>query len=156
MAECKWKSKAEQWFDGEGKQSPELERHVASCPECAAHVGQLRLVRDAVEAAVPREEIRDAQFPAFMAGVRDGIDATTRARGLFRPRRGGLWAMASLAAASLIVAVSVMLVINDEPPKVDATVVEWCDTELDGATVGYESDNGVTTVWVTMSKEDVW
>ena len=152
MAKCRRIREVEQWFDGELEGTGELERHVDGCPECAAHLEELRRFRTGVAATGAPEAIRDAQFPAFMEGIRERVE--------YRPFwRGRLWALASVTAAALIVAVSAFLVLTDgSPERVEATVVESCSTDLEGATVtSYASETGVTTVWVrTMSQEDVW
>ena len=104
-------------------------------------------MRAGVSAVARREGISDAQFPAFMRGIQDGIDAP-------RPRPAGLWAALSLSTAALIVAVAVFAVFFGGTSPAQATKVESMSTELPGATVDtYRSEDGVTTVWITMSKE---
>lgn len=152
MNTCRWKERVERWFDGEGGEdiSEAVKDHVDQCPKCAATVAGLRSLRQTAAQMVRHEEIGDGQFAAFMAGVRDGVQVRQRGWGRF-------WAFASVAAAALIAAASAFVIISDEPQTVDATVVESCTTDLQGATVStYEDDGGDTTIAVTMSKDDIW
>jgi anti-sigma factor RsiW len=132
----------ERWLDEHP--DAELPDVLAGDPACAAHAANMRTMRAALAASVSNERIEDAQLPAFMEGIRDGIE---------RPSRGhrGLWAFASVAAAALIVALCVHLVFM-APPSPHA-VVEAADTEVEGATAnGYISDNGTAVVWVEMDQ----
>ena len=152
MSRCKWSQRVDRWFDGETgpDSSAKVVAHVSGCSICAGRLSELRVLRAAGTAAVRHEAIVDGQFPAFMAGVREGLDSRRRGWGRF-------WALASLTAAALIAAISTFIVISDEPKKVHATVVESCTTELEGATVStYEDEQGDTTIAVTMSKDDIW
>lgn len=97
-------------------------------------------------------EITDAQFTHFMAGIREQLDAPAR-----RPVWGRVWAMASLAAAALIVAVAALSIFYHGPEQVSANEVESGTTEIDGATVDwYDGKEGVTTVWVKTDGGDMW
>jgi len=152
MSGCKWSQRVDRWFDGEtsSESSAEVSAHVSGCSICAARLSELRRLRAAATSAVRHEAIGDGQFPAFMAGVREGLEIRQRGWGRF-------WALASLTAAALIAAISTFVIISDEPKKVDATVVESCTTDLEGATVRtYEDAEGDTTIAVTMSKDDIW
>jgi len=136
----------ERWFDGESADPEPIKRHVAECASCSAHLAQLETVRKGVSALSRHEEIRDAQLPAFMTGIREGVERPVRWR--------GVWAFVSIAAAALIVAASVLFIITNGPRTVNA--VESCSTELEGATVSsYASGNGVTTVWVNLAPDDI-
>jgi len=149
MTECRWITEVEKWFDGESADPQEVERHVDQCHACAAQLERLRLIRDGVEAVVERGTIDDPQLPAFMAGIRDRIDRPMR-------RRRGVWALASAAAAAIVM-VAGFNVLMDRPPESLVTEVESFATELDGATVTtYLSDDGTATVWVSLPKEEVW
>ena len=151
MDNCRRIRELERCFDGEADQTDELMRHVDACSACAAHLEELRRFRNGVGAVRSRQEIRDPQFPAFMDGIRERIEPVRR-------RHGGIWALVSVTAAALIVAISAFLVITDgAQEKVEATVrVESCSTELEGASVtSYASESGVTTVWVTLAQDDI-
>ena len=55
----------------------------------------------------------------------------------------------------LLVALAVFSVFTG-PEPVTATEVEFVSTELEGATVEvYNSENGVTTFWLTPAKDDI-
>lgn len=150
MARCRWIYRVEQWFDGEAAEPESIERHVETCAVCRAHLDQLRAMRTGVAAVNAREEIRDAQLPAFVAGIQERLTPPSR-------RHARLWALVSLSAAALIVALATFFVVTNGLGKVDATVVESCSSDIQGATVtSYSSDNGVTTVWITVSEDDVW
>ena len=142
MSECRWIRTVEQWFDGACADAQRVSEHLAACPECAAYARRLRVLRDGAAAVAKQEEVRDPQFAAFMAGIREQIQVPRR-------RHRGAWALVSLTAAALIVAAATFLVLSNGPRTADATVVESCSTEIQGATVtSYATENGVTTVWV--------
>lgn len=145
MAKCRWIYDLERSFDGELPHD-HVAGHLAQCPECAARLAGLTALRNSL--TVGREEIREPQFPAFFAGIRDRLEVP------YRRRR--IWALVSLAAAALIVAISTFLILSEGPQKVDATVVESYSTDLEGATITtYDSDDGVTTVWITVAQDDI-
>ena len=148
MRNCERNTEVERWFDGHSAQ--DMAEHVTACPSCRQQLAQLETIRRGVGAVAEREEVRDAQFAAFYAGIED------RLTGVARPHRG-LWALASVTAAALLVALSLFLIaggMDSEP--VEATVIESYETELEGASITtYESENGVTTVWVTMTRDDI-
>ncbi len=120
-------------------------------PELTAYRDTLlRLREGAHNAASPTPEIGDGQFGAFMAGIREGIEAPA-------PRSTGLWAMASLSAAALVLVLSLLAIFARPNEPVKATEVESAHTELDGVAVDwYDPPEGVTTVWVTMPETDLW
>lgn len=152
MSACNWSKRVGRWFDGEilPETAAEVSAHVTGCRICSARLAELERLRTAATASVRREAIGDRQFPAFMAGVREGLQTARRGWGRF-------WALASVTAAALIAAVSAFVILSDEPKTVDATVVESVTTELEGATVQtYEDAEGDTTIAVTMSKDDIW
>ncbi|MFP4499918.1 MAG: hypothetical protein ACLFTT_02865 [Candidatus Hydrogenedentota bacterium] len=156
MGECRWISHVDALFDNEAaSQHNELAAHVAACPACAdylAHLETLRTAAGTVTEATP--QIADNQFPAFMNGVREGIEA--RQQGL-RP----LWAALSLVAAALVIATSlfVLFAAPDQATPVEAgnVQVESAHSELEGATVDVQvSEEGNATVWVRVNPQDVW
>ena len=156
MAKCKWMSEIERHFDGQSLRTAEVVQHLATCSSCAAYQKQLEGLRRGVKASVQQEEIRDAQFTAFMDGIRESV--TAQANVAVAPRRRW-WAWMSLTAAALLVSVATFVVLTNGQKPVDATatVVESCTTDLEGGAVtSYKSDAGVTTVWVTVTKDDVW
>ena len=152
MFKCAWQRQAERWFDGECAASDAVARHVASCPECAAFLDRLRVLRTGAKAVAVREEIAEPQLPAFIEGLRERIQAP--------PRHRGAWALVSLTAASLIVAVSVFFtvtVVTGPPRGAAATVVESASTDIRGATVTVSSsEDGTALVWVTEGKGEMW
>ena len=121
-------------FDGEGD--------PMTGAEAEAYTRDLQRLRDGVQAVSETPEISDAQFGAFMSGIRESIDARPRGR------HRGLWAVASLCAASLLVALSVYLVVFTGADGVQSEV-EAATTEIPGAAVDWESDEeGNAEVWV--------
>lgn len=148
MSTCRWTSRVESHFDGE-RSDPGLERHLTECSECATHLAQLEKLRAGVAAVARQEMIADAQFPAFMNEIRGVVEAP-------RGQTPGFWALLSLSMAALIVALATFAVFFGGPAPVKATEVEFISTDLQGAKVDtYKTEGGVTTVWVTMSKEDL-
>ena len=143
MFKCRWIYSVERWFDGQHPEPERVRQHVETCSACARRLVELQELRAGVQGAVKREEIAEPQFPSFMQGIRDGIEVP---RGRYHR---GVWALASLTAAALIVAVAVFMVFTNGPSTVDATVVESCSSDIKGAVVeSYSSRNGVTTVWL--------
>ncbi len=135
-------------LDGEiryaGRQTPPREPALK-----AYEAAVLQLRRGAAQAA-RAPEINDAQFGAFMRGIQEGIE--TPAPGLSR-----LWAMASLAAAALVLLLSVFAYFGTGSEPVRASEVESVYTDLDGVTVNYyDTPQGVSTVQVTMPENDLW
>jgi hypothetical protein len=132
----------ERQFDGESDRSAPVEN--------SAHAAYLRKVRDGVAEVKDTPEIADEQFSAFMAGIHQGID---------QPRKAGhgrVWALASIAAASLIVALSTFAIFSGGPGEVSArTVVEDYSTDLEGATVDVETSDDGATVWIQVTTEDL-
>ena len=117
---------------------------------CADYLVGVPALRDGATDATRREEIQDPQFPAFFDGIREAI-------GTPRRRRGGLWALASGSAAALIAAMSIVVMFGSGHAPVDATVIESCSTDLEGASITTsDSKNGVPTVWITVTQDDVW
>jgi len=146
MKKCRWIPNVERWFDKESVAS-DVRGHIESCPVCARHLDQLCAFRQAAHAA-RGAEIGDAQFPAFMAGIRERVETPAPTR-----RRG--WRVAWVTMAALLVASAAFLVMTDGTRTVEATVVESYSSELEGAIVTtYASDTGVTTLLVQVSQDD--
>ncbi|HDP36238.1 MAG TPA: hypothetical protein ENN29_14165 [Candidatus Hydrogenedentes bacterium] len=137
----------------------DAERQYAPSDASALETSELQAYRDALlrlregaqAAAARAPEISDGQFGAFMTGIREGIEAPA-------PRRAaGLLATASLAAAALVLVMSLLIIFSRPNEPVRATEVESAHTELDGAAVDcYDTTEGTTTVWVTMPENDLW
>ena len=152
MRRCGWEKRVELWFDGAATPTDPEAEHVVQCAHCAAQVAQWGVLRSAVGETATCEGIADAQFPAFFDGIQEQVQMPVRPRGHRK-----LWAALSLTAAALIVAISAVVVFREGPQPVDATVIESYSTELEGATIrSYSSDEGVATVWITVSQDDVW
>ncbi len=133
-------------FDGETA-SP-AETAVSADPQYLADLASLR--RGARAATVDTPEISDGQFGAFMAGVRAAVAEPT-------PRKYTLWTSVSIATAALIIVIALLSILYPSPEPVKANAVESVSTELNGATVDwYDNKEGVTTVWVKTSGDDVW
>jgi hypothetical protein len=144
MAACQWLEKVDRWFDGEHRDDAPLKDHLASCAACREHLRGLEWLRTGMGAVVAHPEIQDAQMPAFLAGIRDGID---------KPQRHwrGLWAYMSLAAAALIVAVSTLMLLPGGSDEAMATV-ESAVTELKDGQVHVDVRAGTTTIWVEVGE----
>lgn len=138
-------------FDGE---VPEINDAALTDPEAAQYLQHLELMRQGAQDAALHQPIEDAQFSAFMSGVRDGIEMAEQTR-----YRGWMaWAsLASLSAAALLIAFSFFWAVSPPQAAVNATVIESATTDIEGAVVDvYDSEYGVTTVWVNTTKDDVW
>ena len=122
--------------------------------ESAAYEARLRLLREGAAQAAHRAEIADAQFPAFMDGIRENVE---------RPARHyrGFWAVVSLSTAALLVAFSAFLVFTTgdqtvAPVEAVTNEVETVSTEINGATVdSYTDGEGTTVLWVSNGKRDL-
>ncbi len=119
-------------------------------PEEAAYIADLRALHDGAAAFnADTPAISDAQFPHFMAGIREQIGAP-------RPARFRFWTLASLATAALLLVAALLAVFNSGPEPVQATEVESATTEMDGATVDwYDGKEGLITVWVKKGGSDL-
>lgn len=148
MKTCNWFKRIEAYVDGELAATSAIETHLAGCPSCAAHRDNLLAWRAAIRPATP--ELNDQQFPVFMDGIRSGISGSP-------PRYRGFWALTSLAAAALVIAVATFSIFNGGPAApVQADGVESVSTEIDGATVEWgSSGGGVTTIWISISEDDI-
>ncbi|HOE66841.1 MAG TPA: hypothetical protein PLO62_09980 [Candidatus Hydrogenedentes bacterium] len=147
------KRAVEQWFDRqEGAEREESACGFSGDAELAGHLADIRRLREGVKAVAVRQQIADDQFGAFMAGIHERL--TEQA-----PRRApGMWALASMAAVVLLVAISAVVVMMGKPAGVRAeqTEIEAYSTEIKGATVDAQSDKDTATVWVNVPAGDVW
>ncbi len=150
MGNCSKERRVEAWFDGE-LHDDSLALHIQECAICADHLSFLREMRGGIEAIDIAPEIRDAQMPSFMAGIRGELEAPSRGR-------NGLWAVLSAATAALLVAVSLMSIFSSGPRPVAArSEIQDSFTEIDGATTTtYHSDDGTATVWVNIPEGEMW
>lgn len=140
----------ERWFDGESPAPDAVEDRLARSEPAAAHAAYLRTLRAGAKARSVAPEIRDEQFDAFMSGIRDDIEAPRTSH------HRGFWALASVVAASLIVAVSAFIILSGGTKPVAArTVVEDYSTDLKGATVNVQTNDQGATVWIKVTKEDL-
>ncbi len=154
MASASSRRAIERAFDA-GRPPEALDHMAAGDPELMAYLDMLRRVRSVTTTRrTEGPQIADAQMPAFTAGIRAGIRHHEEAPA---PRRAR-WTMASLTAAALWVAVTAFWVFTAGPDPVDATPVESTWTELEGVRIDawYDDEQGVTTVWMSESPEDIW
>ena len=150
MNSCRWFKEVEALVDGEAQDPQAVETHVSGCATCSDHRAGLLRWREALAPAISAPVLSDQQFPAFMEGIRAGINEP-------RPRVGGIWAMLSLATAALVIAVATFYMFSTPAPApVSANEVESLSTDIEGATVGVENgDNSVTTIWISIGEDDV-
>ena len=145
---CSKQRDVERWFDGELTDAS-IESHIDSCTGCREHVAFLTVCRASMEALGDAPKISDGQMPAFLDGIREEVQgAPSRS---FR----GLWAMASMATAAVIVAVSMMTITSTGPEPVAAdSIVETVSTEIDGASVElFKTDDDTQTVWLNVPED---
>ena len=148
MKTCSWFSDVEALIDGEARNASAVEDHVTACPACAAHHETLVQWRKALSTARPAPVLSEPQFPAFMEGIRAGIHQS-------QPRSGGIWALLSLVAAALVIAVATFSMFTG-PTPLKADEVQSVSTDIDGATVSVESPmGGVTTINISVGKDDI-
>lgn len=148
MKTCSWFNKVESHVDGESRDALAVESHVAGCPACAAHQKRLLAWRDALVPALATPVLSDQQFPSFMEGIKTGIHEAP-------PRTGGIWALMSLAAAALVIAVATFSMFTGPGPA-RATEVESVSSDIDGATIKVEnSDGNLTTIKITIGGDDI-
>lgn len=138
-------------FDGEAPETAELKALLDADPELAAYYAGVQRLREGAEAVRGEAEIGDAQFPAFMRGIRDGIE---------QPVRGGhrgFWAVVSMGAAAMLAAISAIVVMTGGPSEVRAhTVIEEVSTDIEGGvTSSFISEGGTATVWVEAPAKDI-
>ena len=152
MSTCKYEIEIERWFDGESTSLPNVEAHIEECTSCAQSLELLKLTRQGIESLSSSQEIGDAQIPAFLEGIHEGIHSSPK--GTHRSR----WAFLSLAAAAVIVTVSSISIIPSGPERVEAeTEIESVSTDIEGATTeSFHTENYTPTVWVNMPDGDLW
>jgi len=147
-----WQERIEQFRDGELPDS-EAEELAAMLEEPAHrdYDASLAAMSTAAQGAMPRGVIADEQLPAFVAGIREGIDI---------PRRGhrGFWALASLSTAALIVSLSVFSVIMLNSQDAVHSTVEAAASEIEGVEIdtSYMGEDGTAVVWVSDTGSDTW
>lgn len=142
MADRHQKRQYERWFDGEG---PPVELVDA---DLRAHAESLQEMRNGAHALANRRAIEDAQFPAFYEGIRSRLDRPAR-------RYTGLWALASLTAAALVVALSLFTIFAGDPADVSATEIINVSTEIEGAKIDTSETDNAASVWVTLPEGDI-
>lgn len=148
MKTCKWTSKVERFVDGESHEQEAVEAHLAACGPCAAHQESLLQLRAALGTLPEVPVLSDNQFPAFMEGIQAEVSRSRR-------RPGGMWALMSLSAAALVIAIATFSIFTG-PGPVKANEVESVSTQLNDATVRWDnSDDGVTTIWISIAEDDV-
>lgn len=148
MKTCRWMQRVEALHDG--IQDAKTQTHLGKCALCAAHLDRLKRFSAAIAAVRHEATIEDAQFGAFMAGIHEEIAP--------KPAwRRGFWAMASLSAAALLIALSLWGVFRLGLDPHAMTEVEAMQTELEGASLDWvPADDGVATLWVNVSEDDTW
>ncbi|MBX7259055.1 MAG: hypothetical protein K1Y02_22015 [Candidatus Hydrogenedentes bacterium] len=131
-------------FDTEGV---EAAMRAAQTSEEKAYVTNLQRMREGVRAVADVPEISDIQFNAFMAGIREQIEAPQSRR--------GFWALLSLSTAALLVALSVFVVFMSDHGNSESKV-EAATTNLQGATVNsYVTPDGNPVIWISTASRDV-
>lgn len=144
-----WKRTVEAGVDGEAAYVERARTLTSSRPECAAHEQRIKTLRAGAATVARTETIGDEQFPAFMAGIWEGIEAP-------QSSRRSSWATFSLVAAALVAALAMAYIFMGGPDPVKATEVEYVGTDLKDATVDwYNSKNGVVTIEVKMQNNDL-
>lgn len=145
---CTHQLDVERWFDDEQPANPKIESHLSECTSCFDHIAFLTTCREAVNALPETPSIEDAQMPAFLSGIAEEVHAPRRSR-------TGMWAMASLSAAALIVAVSMMTITSEGPVPVSAdSVIETFSTDIDGASAEvFYTDSHTPTVWLNAPED---
>lgn len=149
MKRRNWQHQVEQYRDGELPESGAIEA-LLDTPEGRAYDASLKALSAAARESMPRHHIADAQMPAFMAGIREGVEAPERGR-------RGFWAVASLSTAALIVAASVFSVIMLNSQDAVHSTVEAAQSEIEGVEIDmYTDEDGTAVVWVSDSGSDAW
>lgn len=132
-------------FDADGLDAALREAHSS---DEKAYVAALQRMRDGARAIAGAPAISDAQFNAFMAGIREQIDAPPQSH-------RGIWALLSLSTAALLVALSVFVVFMSNHGNTESKV-EAATTQLPGATVNsYATSDGTPVIWISTGSRDV-
>lgn len=142
MSTCRWAEKVQAYFDDEPQYAEGVEAHLKECADCSSFLRALEGLHTTVIALPRARGIDDPQFGAFMAGIREGIEAPRRS---FSWR--GFWAGLSLVGAATVVVLATYSIIS-EPVSIKATEVKSTSTQIEGATVDFNSIDGVTTISV--------
>lgn len=144
MFKNKTEYELEAHFDGESS--------IAPSGEALPYARHLEVIREGAREAAKCRPIEDAHFSAFMSGIQEGI-RNQEPSGL----RWRTWAsLLSLSAAALLIAFSAFWAFAPPEEPVNATVVESAVTDLKDTVVNvYESEYGVTTVWVNTTNDDL-
>jgi len=144
MFKNKAEFEAEAHFDGEAAGVPGA--------EAQPYARHLAIMREGAREAARHQPIADAQFSSFMAGIQEGIRAQEPSGYRWRT-----WAsLLSLSTAALLIAFSAFWAFSPAQQPVNATVVESATTDLEDTVVDvYNSEYGVTTVWVNTAKDDL-
>jgi anti-sigma factor RsiW len=147
--DCNFGEHIERWFDGELAEGEQVRVHLALCPACRDHLALLERMREAIHAD-RAPSLDTAQIPAFLSDLRQRVEQ--------RPARSfNLWAMLSVAAAAVVVAVSLISIFSPGPQSIEATVIEQVSTDIQGATTeSVVSTDGTATVWVNLPEGDLW
>lgn len=143
MGNCRWAEKVQAYFDQEPQRAAGVEAHLEKCPECAGLLRGLQGLRMAAQAVPRTRGIEDGQFGAFMAGIREGIEAPAR-------RWSAWWAGLSVVGAATVVALALYSIIAEPGVVVKATEVKSTSTQIENATVDFETIDGVTTIELTV------
>lgn len=150
--------KIEAYFDGALENPSEAEALLASDADCARHYAALQQLRTAAKAA-PQAVINDLQLNSFLSGIREQIADEPVVVAFPKHGQGrSFWAMASLAAAAVLVAVSTFYIFTGGTPAepVRATEVESVSTGIDGATTTVEyGPDGTATIWINLTGDDL-
>lgn len=149
MPTCQYQDELERWFDGELVESGEIEKHLTDCPDCTARLNELNRLRQAIQSAKQDAEIGDAQLPAFMRDIGEGLKRP-------RPQPVGLWALGSAIAAAIIVSLSLLSIVSPGPDPIQAITIEESSTDIDGATTeSVYVDEETVMVWINLPDEDM-
>ncbi len=147
-----WQERLERYRDGElGESDAQEVEAMLDAPAYRDYDASLAALSSAARESMPRSEIADAQLPAFMAGIREGVET---------PQRGhrGFWALASLSTAALIVALSVFSLIMLNSHDAVHTTVEAAASDIEGVEIDTYTDeeDGTAVVWVSDTGSDTW
>lgn len=136
MSYCTWKYRVEAYHDGEAEMSGPLEAHLRECPRCKGHLASLEMLREGVVAVRKDVVIADAQFRAFMDGIREGVSV--------QPSRWGvLFSRVSLFAAGLVLVAALSYIVTSGPVRTWADQVFNGGPSEDTISVGPDFNGGV-------------
>jgi hypothetical protein len=145
MNTCPNEQTLERWFDGELDDAT-VANHAESCPVCRDYVNFLQATRR-IAKADSAARIEDTQMPTYLEGLRAGVQR--------RRTWGRVWAAVSVAAAALIVALSLSSIFSHGPAPVLAHSVIEAHSDITGATTDTFEKDGTTTVWVHLPEDDM-